>query len=226
MKIENKNLGSPSLNVAMADADKAEMKEGKIEPGQNSDLMDKVKNFLDFSFETIRVVIVSLIIIFIVRSFVIQPFFVKGSSMMPNFHDGDYLIVNELSYEVGQPQRGDVVIFRYPGNPSEFFIKRVIGLPGETVEIRNNTITVYNDQHPDGFVLDESRYLAKSVVTAGNVLQKLGDDEYYVLGDNRTASSDSRAWGVLERRYVIGKAWVRAWPFDSFRVFEPTTYNS
>jgi signal peptidase I len=197
---------------------------GQVDSSTSDDLMNKVKNFLDFSFETIRVVIVSLIIIFVVRSFVIQPFFVKGSSMYPNFHDGDYLIVDELSYELGKPQRGDVVIFRYPNNPSEFFIKRVIGLPGETVEIQNGKVKIYNGANLDGFVLDEKYYLASNVPTTGEIFQKLGSDEYYVLGDNRTASSDSRSWGVLNRRFVIGRAWVRAWPFDSFKVFQPFTY--
>jgi signal peptidase I len=193
---------------------------------EKNDLMDKVKDFLDFSFETIRVVIVSLIIIFVVRSFIIQPFFVKGSSMEPNFEDGDYLVVDELSYEVGSPQRGQVIIFRYPNNPSEFFIKRVIGLPGETVEIQNNQIRIYNDQKPEGFVLDESAYLSSKVTTTGEIFQKLGADEYYVLGDNRSASSDSRAWGVLNRRFIIGKAWVRAWPFNDFKVFDQKEYKA
>jgi signal peptidase I len=155
---------------------------------------------------------------------VIQPFFVKGSSMYPNFHDGDYLIVDELSYELGKPQRGDVVIFRYPNNPSEFFIKRVIGLPGETVEIRNNQVKVYNANNQGGVTLNESYYLSGTVPTSGEVFQKLGADEYYVLGDNRPASSDSRSWGVLERRFIIGRAWVRAWPFESFKIFEKYNY--
>lgn len=193
-------------------------------PEEDSGLMSMVKNFLDFSFETIRVVIVSLIIIFIVRSFVIQPFFVKGSSMEPNFEDGDYLIVNEIGYRFEEPKRGEVIIFRYPNDPSEFFIKRVIGLPGETVEVKNGSVKIYNAQHPNGFKLDESGYLANTVVTSGSISQKLGQDEYYVLGDNRTASSDSRRWGVLAKHYIVGKAWVRAWPFNDFQVFESFNY--
>lgn len=194
------------------------------EDKKRTDLMEKLKDFLDFSFETIRVVIVSLIIIVVVRSFVIQPFFVKGSSMVPNFHDGDYLIVDELSYELGKPERGDVVIFRYPNNPSEYFIKRVIGLPGESVEIRDNKITVYNNEHLEGFALDESTYLKGDVMTTGDVFQQLGPTQYYMLGDNRPASSDSRTWGVLEKRFIIGKAWIRAWPFNNAAVFEGTEY--
>jgi hypothetical protein len=103
-------------------------------------------------------------------------------------------------------------------------IKRVIGLPGETVEIQNGKVKIYNEANLDGFILDEKYYLASNVPTTGEIFQKLGPDEYYVLGDNRTASSDSRSWGVLNRRFVIGRAWVRAWPFDSFKVFQPFTY--
>jgi signal peptidase I len=224
MEIENKDLEKPELKEIEPDKN-IDFINGDLESVENNDLMNKVKNFLDFSFETIRVVIISLIIIFIVRSFIIQPFFVKGSSMIPNFHDGDYLIVNELSYEIGKPQRGDVMIFRYPNNPSEFFIKRVIGLPGETIQIQNDKITIYNTEKPEGFVLDESHYLASSVITAGEIFQKLGPNEYYVLGDNRVASSDSRTWGVLNSRFIIGKAWVRAWPFADFKIFEPFSYN-
>jgi signal peptidase I len=202
-----------------------DMKGEKIDTdSQNGGIMDSVKNFLDFSFETIRVVIVSLIIIFVVRSFIIQPFFVKGSSMEPNFEDGDYLIVNEIGYRLEEPKRGDVIIFRYPNDPSEYFIKRIIGLPGETIQISDGAITIFNAEHPEGFVLDESRYLLDSVVTTGSDLEELGEGEYYVLGDNRGASSDSRRWGVLEKKYIIGKAWVRAWPFDSITVFESQDY--
>lgn len=192
---------------------------------QGGGIMDSVKNFLDFSFETIRVVIVSLIIIFVVRSFVIQPFFVKGSSMEPNFEDGDYLIVNEIGYRISEPKRGDVIIFRYPNDPSEYFIKRIIGLPGETVQIDNGKVKIFNAEHPEGFLLDEGTYLADSVITAGSDLEELGGAEYYVLGDNRGASSDSRRWGVLDKNYIIGKAWVRAWPFDSMSVFESFDYD-
>lgn len=223
MEEENKNIKLSEETPQGGTS--ASPEDGKIAEAGSGDLMDSVKNFLDFSFETIRVVIVSLIIIFVVRSFIIQPFFVKGSSMVPNFQDGDYLIVDELSYEVGQPQRGEVVVFKYPKDPTQFFIKRVIGLPGETVQIQNSKITIYNDQHLEGFGLDESLYLDKEVTTSGSVYQVLGPDEYYVLGDNRAASSDSRVWGVLGRSYIIGKAWVRAWPFNSFEVFDEASYK-
>ena len=178
----------------------------------------------DFSFDTIKIIIISLVIIVGVRSFVMQPFFVNGQSMEPNFYDGDYLIINEIGYRLDNPKRGDVIVFHYPNDPSQFFIKRVIGLPGEKIEIRNKEITVYNKDNPDGFALDEF-YIPKSAVISKDYSQELKNDEYYVLGDNRIASSDSRVWGVLERHHIVGKVWIRAWPFDNFSVFEGVEYR-
>jgi len=177
----------------------------------------------DFSLETIKVVIISLIVIVGIRSFVIQPFFVSGKSMEPNFHDGDYLIVDEISYRLGDPKRGDVIIFQYPNNPKEFYIKRIVALPGEKIRIAENKITVYNGSNPNGFELDET-YISPETLTNGDYLRELKNDEYYVLGDNRTASADSRVWGVLEERFIIGRAWIRAWPFGNFSVFESFEY--
>ena len=178
----------------------------------------------DFSFDTIKIIVISLIIIIGIRSFVMQPFFVNGQSMEPNFHDGDYLIINEIGYRLDDPKRGDIIVFHYPNDPSQFFIKRVIGLPGEKIEIRNKEITIYNKDNPDGFALDEF-YIPKSAVISKDYSQELKNDEYYVLGDNRTASSDSRVWGVLERHHIVGKVWIRAWPFDNFSVFEGVEYR-
>lgn len=227
MEIEKENLENENVELTEKSEEAATASVEQMKEADQSDkLMNKVKSFLDLSFETIRVIIVSLIIIFVVRSFVIQPFFVKGSSMEPNFEDGDYLIVDEISYRFEEPKRGDVIIFRYPNNPSEFFIKRIIGLPGETVEIKDNKISIYSSAHPEGIALNESEYLDNAVVTSGNIYQQLGEDEYYVLGDNRVASSDSRRWGILNKRYVIGKAWLRAWPFDDFKIFESQNYQT
>lgn len=178
----------------------------------------------DFSFETVKIVAISLIVILAIRSYVMQPFFVSGKSMEPNFHDGDYLIVDELSYKLWSPQRGDVIIFRYPKNQAEFFIKRIIGLPGEMVEIKNNKITVYNGEHPEGLRLEENPYLSARVNTTDYSI-KLNNSEYFVLGDNRTASADSRLWGPLPSRLIVGKAMVRAWPINDFTFFESLNYE-
>ena len=164
-----------------------------------------------FVWETVKVVVISLAIILPIRYYLVQPFFVKGASMEPNLEDGDYLLVNEISYRFSDPERGDVIVFRYPMDHFQFFIKRIIGLPSETVEIKDNTVKIYNKKSPDGFVLNEN-YLALEQKTLGNSVVKLDDNEYFVLGDNRLQSSDSRRWGPVNRSLVTGNAFLRPWP--------------
>jgi signal peptidase I len=162
----------------------------------------------------------ALIVIFIVlpiRLFVAQPFVVVGTSMEPTFINNDYLIVDELTYRLQDPQRGDVVIFKYvegaqeQGEKQKYFIKRVIGLPSETVDIRNGTVTIYNEAHPEGIALDETYVKEKPTNT---MRVTLGEDEYFVMGDNRSVSFDSRSWGPLERKEIVGKAFLRILPFS------------
>ena len=183
----------------------------------------KVRGFrytLNFIWEILKIVIISLAIIIPIRYFLIQPFFVKGASMDPNYLDGDYLIIDEISYRFGDPQRGDVVVFRYPLDRSQFFIKRIIGLPEEIVEIRDGKIFIYSEETPDEkVVLDESEYLQDNY-TPGNLEITLEQDEYFVLGDNRDASSDSRKWGELDKKLITGRAWIRAWPFSRARILD------
>ena len=185
-----------------------------------------LKEGLLFIKETFTIVIICLVIVVAVRHYLIQPFFVNGKSMEPNFYDGEYLIVDEFSYRfLNKPSRGDVIVFRYPSNPSQFYIKRIIGLPNEKVAIENNQVIIYNGWHPDGVILNESIYLAPEILTKSNGLTyELEDDEYFVLGDNRNVSADSRFWGELDEDLIIGKAWIRAWPFDRFSVFGGVEY--
>ena len=190
--------------------------------------IDKQNSFFfelkDFSIESIKIVILSLIVIAGIRMFIMQPFFVSGKSMEPNFHDGDYLIVDEISYRIGDPKRGDVIIFRYPNDPSEYYIKRIVGLPGEKIGISENTIKIHNVENPEGFELSEQLYIPEKTITTGTFTRELKNDEYYVLGDNRIASADSRVWGVLEEHFIVGRAWIRAWPFDNLSVFKDIEY--
>ena len=155
--------------------------------------------------EFIKVVVISVAIVLPIRTYIAQPFIVSGASMEPNFHNGEYLIIDELTYELRLPERGEVVVFRYPLNPSEFFIKRVIGLPGEKVEIKNGKITI------NGLELAEP-YLLANLETAPNVKMELTENQYFVLGDNRLQSSDSRRWGALPKEKLMGRALVRLWP--------------
>lgn len=164
-----------------------------------------------------RLALIAAAVALPIRYFVAQPFIVRGASMEPNFYNREYLVIDELTYFLREPQRGEVIVFRYPLNPKEYFIKRVIGLPGETVEIRDNGIFVINAEHPDGIQLDEP-YLPPEFSLRGTVRFILGSDEYAVLGDNRLSSSDSRNWGPLERKLITGRAVFRAWPVQRFGV--------
>jgi signal peptidase I len=188
-----------------------------------------------FLLELIKIVFWAFLIIAPIRMFLFQPFFVQGASMEPNFENNQYLIINEFGYKktnVGVPgksffsvepfkklERGDVVVFRYPKNPSQFFIKRIIGLPGEKIEIKNNRVVIYNSENPDGLTLDERKYLSESIRTSGDLVLKLNDSEYFVMGDNRLFSSDSRYWGPVPTSDIIGKVLLRAWPLNNVAVF-------
>ena len=181
------------------------------------------QEILAFIWETIKLVIVSLLIIIPVRYFLIQPFFVKGASMENTFHDGDYILIDEISYRFQDPVRGDITVFRFPQDQSQFFIKRVIGLPGETIEVKDNTVTIFNRQQPNGFRLAES-YLSDGQITFGNLHIVLSDKEYFVMGDNRLHSSDSRSWGTLPRPLITGRVFFRAWPLTKIGAFQKPTY--
>lgn len=172
-----------------------------------------------FFWELVKVFLISMAIIIPIRYFLVQPFFVRGASMEPNFEDGEYLIVDQLSYRFREPQRGEVIVFRYPQQPSQFFIKRIIGLPGETVEVKDGQVIIHNAKHEEGVILDETFYLPDLLRTGGQLSTTLSEDQYFVLGDNRTASSDSRSWGALPEEDIIGRAWIRAFPFSRIELF-------
>ncbi|MDX1607798.1 MAG: signal peptidase I [Candidatus Spechtbacterales bacterium] len=182
----------------------------------------RLRAVFDFIWDISKIIVVSLIIIIPIRYYVVQPFFVRGASMEPNYHQGDYLLVDEISYRFNSPQRGEVIIFRFPGNPSQFYIKRIIGLPGETVTIDEGTVIIKESEDGQGFELKED-YL-DTVDTSGNLEITLSDSEYFVLGDNRSASHDSRRWGPLGENFIIGKVFLRAWPFDQFDLIEAPNY--
>jgi signal peptidase I len=181
-----------------------------------------MKNFLFFIWEVSKIVIIALLIVVPIRYFIFQPFFVRGQSMEPNFYDGDYLIIDEISYQFRDPQRGEAIVFNYPHDPSQKYIKRIIGLPGETIKIEDNTIIIYKDG--DSQVLDESEYLPGTINTAGKMEVRLDNNEYFVLGDNRLASSDSRRWGSVPEGNIIGRVFLRAWPFAALAKIEIPEY--
>jgi signal peptidase I len=180
-----------------------------------------MKNFLSFLFETLKIVVIALVIVVPIRYFLFQPFLVKGQSMEPNFENGDYLIVDEISYKFSNPQRGEVVVFKYPHDTSQRYIKRIVGLPGETMEIKDGKIFI------SGKTLEEISYLPPNFFTPDFGFTKitLGEDEYFVLGDNRLHSSDSRRWGTVPREDIIGRVFVRAWPLAALAKIEIPNYS-
>jgi signal peptidase I len=151
----------------------------------------------------------TLVIFLLIRS-VVQNFRIDGVSMEPNFHDGQFLIINKLAYKLGTPSRGDVVVFRYPLDPTRDFIKRVIGLPGDVIEVRRGQVLVNGTPVHEPYPLLTSAYVRPPIA--------VGPDELYVLGDNRNNSSDSHSWGLLPMDLVIGKAWVSYWPPQDWAV--------
>jgi signal peptidase I len=165
--------------------------------------------------ELVSYALFALIVVVPIRMWVAQPFVVNGSSMDTTFADGEYLIVDELTYRFQEPERGAVLIFKYPQDPSKYFIKRLIGLPGETVVVKNDKVTIINKEHPTGMTLVEP-YLHSR--TFGNVSTTLGQGEYFVMGDNRIVSSDSRVWGPLPKEDVIGRPIVRLLPLGRIDV--------
>ena len=175
-----------------------------------------------FFWELIRVATFSFLTILIIRYFLFKPFYVKGASMEPNFYGSEYLIIDEISYRFHKPERGEVIVFRPPNNQRDFYIKRIIGVPGETVKFINGDVVIYNSEHPNGFNLDETRYLITDDKPQETVVLKLGEDEYFVLGDNRLVSSDSRRFGPVHKNSIVGRAWFRGWPLDRVGVVTDT----
>ena len=177
-----------------------------------------------FFSELVRVAAFSFLAILTIRYFLFKPFYVKGASMEPTYFEHEYLIIDELTYRFHNPDRGEVVVFRPPGNTRDFYIKRVIGLQGETVKFVNGDVIVFNKEHPSGFKLDESIYLQTDIKQNETVVMKLGTEEYFVLGDNRMVSSDSRRFGPIKRDAIVGRVLLRGWPLDRFGFMHHTPH--
>lgn len=177
-----------------------------------------------FLFEMVKIAVLAGITIGLIRYYLFKPFYVKGASMEPNFYEREYLIIDELSYRFREPVRGEVIVFRYPENPKEYFLKRIIGLPGETVKISGGQVLLYNEAHPEGISIDET-YLPDDIKTEGDRTIKLGDTQYFVLGDNRSNSFDSRRFGPINRSLIVGRAWLRGWPVTRAEIFDVPVFN-
>ena len=178
-------------------------------------------------FELMKVVVILTMLSYLAHVFVITLFVVDGASMEPNFFDKEYILVNKISYNFTEPKRGDVVVFFYPGEPDKKFIKRIIGVPGDIVEIKNDQVYLNNKNYSGN--LKES-YIPAAMPTPTETRQKIirkkiENDKYFVLGDNRLNSSDSRIWGLLPRENIIGKAMITIWPYDTASLVKQAQYS-
>lgn len=176
--------------------------------------------------ETLKFFLLAIIIVAPIRFFIAQPFIVQGESMDPTFASGQYLIIDELTYHFEDPQRGDVIVLRYPKDPKKFFIKRIIGLPGDTLTIKDGQISITNDRSEETLVLDEPYVTFEKTDSSDDRTITLlidkenpNNNEYFVMGDNRARSLDSRSWGTLPERLIVGRTLVRLYPFDEITAF-------
>jgi len=204
-------------------------KDNNLEEQHEENTNDEVyeKGFLGkialFFLELIKIAILAGITIFVIRALIFKPFYVKGQSMEPNFYEKDYLIIDEVTYRFREPERGEIIVLKSPVS-TDFYLKRVVGLPGERVKVENGKVIIYNDANPKGIILNET-YLS-SISTSGSVSFTLGDDQYFVLGDNRGASFDSRSFGAISRSAIIGRVWLRGWPFSRISSFDLPQYTT
>lgn len=168
-------------------------------------------------------VITIVIVVKVTQIYLVQPFIVDGGSMIPTFHNKEFLLVDKLSYRIKEPSRGDVAIFKlYEGTQNPYggkhLIKRVIGLPNERVVVKNGVTTIYNAENPEGFTIDESFIVYKDLYKTIDLT--LGSEEYFMMGDNRTQSYDSRDWGPLDKKNIKGQVLFRVFPFTELD-YEP-----
>jgi len=170
-----------------------------------------IKQLGAFFLEIIEIVVFAISIFLFLYLLILQPHKIKGSSMEPNFHDGEYLLTDKISYRFNEPRRGDVVVFKAPPDFKEEFIKRIIALPGETISINDNKIYINGN-------LFEEKYIPSEIPTQNGSFLKEGQDivlpenSYFVLGDNRPHSLDSRRFGFVTLDKITGKAWFVYWP--------------
>lgn len=171
--------------------------------------------------ELLRFAVIALAIVIPVRMLIAEPYVVSGSSMVPTFQNSNYLIVDKISYKLNSPKRNDVIVFKYPKDETKFFIKRIIALPNEIIDVKDRTITITNKDHQEGFILNEP-YVEN--FSNNNIHYELKSNEYYVMGDNRGASSDSRYWGPVKEDLIVGKAFLRLLPLNKISIF-PGSYT-
>lgn len=178
------------------------------------------RSISEFLIDVLETVVIALSIFIIIYLLAFQPHEVNGQSMdgIDNFNNGQLILTDKLTYRFRDPERGEVIVFKYPLNKSYDYIKRIIGLPGESIMLLDNRIYIYNDEFPEGIILDESSFIGKNIITHGRAFLeegqkiKIPEDSYFVMGDNRPESSDSRTWGFVPKKNIIGRSYFRYWP--------------
>lgn len=193
-----------------------------MEQNSGQDMPQIAKSPLSGFFEWVKIILFALVISLPIRYFIIEPFVVNGASMDPTFATGQFLIVDRISYRFENPSRGQVIVFRYPNNPSIYYIKRIIGLPGETISLKDGKVTVTaadSDATSTKTVVLDEKYIQSIHVSHDNLTVKLGPTQYFVMGDNRAESSDSRVWGPLEKDLIVGRPFLRLFPVSSVSIF-------
>lgn len=186
-------------------------------------IMVKMRQFFLSLWEILEVILIAAATVFLIRSFLVQPFLVSGASMEPSFYNSDYLLVDEITYRFREPERGEVVVFKSPTAINTYFIKRLVGLPGERVSVKNGEVRIYPKSDDNFFVLKEN-YLEPDIKTFGDFDVKLKNGQYFVLGDNRNFSFDSRSWGPLDGNRMVGLVRLRLWPLNKVMAFEAPIY--
>lgn len=184
-----------------------------------------LKKILSAIWDFVEVLVFSGAIFLVLYLLILQPHKIKGSSMEPSFYDKEYLLTDKVSYKLGEPKRGDVIVFKAPNTDDEEFIKRIIALPGETILIKDGKVYI------NGRLVDES-YIVKGTYTSGGAMVKEGFEltlppgKYFVMGDNRLYSSDSRTWGPITKDDITGRAWIIYWPFSKLGTVKEVKYAS
>lgn len=188
-----------------------------------------MKSLWSFFIDIIETIVIALAIFVVVYLFLIQPHQIRGVSMDNTFHDKEYILTDKISYRFSSPERGDIIVFQAPKDREHDFIKRIIGLPGEKVKIQNGNVYIYNDKSPNGIKLSEP-YIADPFTSPGEYAKEgeqinLAENEFFVMGDNRPRSSDSRVWGPVRRDEIVGRAWVRYWPLNKIKFIPGLKYG-